>query len=200
MTPAKPSGGSDVYVSQEGLEEVLRGLRRHRGITQKQVADEAGVSPAAIARIEKGDRRPSLQMLGKLAPVFATTPRDLLAAAGRVAEGADVDEVLDEWPVAAMGPPLSAAADGVADLTDYSARHNQVAPMDALEPAPLPCGAPPGRPGAVRPAAAGAGDRGPARPARGPRGRGRAAPRRRRVARRARRVASRRGAPPSGAP
>jgi transcriptional regulator with XRE-family HTH domain len=142
MTPDKPSGGSDVYVSQAGLEEVLRGLRRRRGITQKQVADEAGVSPAAIARIEKGDRRPSLQMLGKLAPVFATTPRDLLDAAGQVAEGADVDEVLDEWPVAAMGPPLSAAADTDADLADYRAKHIQVAPMDALDPAPPPAGRP----------------------------------------------------------
>jgi transcriptional regulator with XRE-family HTH domain len=140
MTTEKPSGGSDVYVSQAGLEEVLRGLRRRRGITQKQVADEAGVSPAAIARIEKGDRRPSLQMLGKLAPVFAMTPRDLLDAAGRVAEGADVDELLDEWPLAAMGPVLSGPADADADLGDYSARHIQVGPIDALEPAPPPAG------------------------------------------------------------
>jgi transcriptional regulator with XRE-family HTH domain len=142
MSPEKPTGGSDVYVSQDGLEEVLRGLRRRRGITQKQVADEAGVSPAAIARIEKGDRRPSLQMLGKLAPVFATNPRDLLAAAGQVAEGADVDEVLDEWPVVAMGPPPSASADADADLGDYRARHIEVAPMDALDPAPPSAGRP----------------------------------------------------------
>jgi transcriptional regulator with XRE-family HTH domain len=140
MSPDKPSGGSDVYVSQAGLEQVLRGLRRRRGITQKQVADEAGVSPAAIARIEKGERRPSLQMLGKLAPVFGTTPRDLLDAAGRLAEGADVDEVLDEWPAAASGPDLSAAADADADLPGYQAQHIQVAPMDALDPAPPPLG------------------------------------------------------------
>jgi transcriptional regulator with XRE-family HTH domain len=140
MTTEKPSGGSDVYVSEAGLEEVLRGLRRRRGITQKQVADEAGVSPAAIARIEKGDRRPSLQMLGKLAPVFAMTPRDLLDAAGRVAEGAELDEVLDDWPAVAMGPVMSAAAEPDADLPDYRAHNIQVAPMDALDPAPPPSG------------------------------------------------------------
>jgi transcriptional regulator with XRE-family HTH domain len=185
MTPDKPSGGSDVYVSQDGLEEVLRGLRRRRGITQKQVADEAGVSPAAIARIEKGDRRPSLQMLGKLAPVFATTPRDLLDAAGQVAEGADVDEVLDERPVVAMGPPLSAVGRGRRPHRLPRAAHPG-RPDGRARPRPAPCGTPPGRHGAVRPAAAGAGDRGPARPARGPGGGGRAAPRRRRVARGAR--------------
>jgi transcriptional regulator with XRE-family HTH domain len=140
MTTEKPSGGSDVYVSQAGLEEVLRGLRRRRGITQKQVADEAGVSPAAIARIEKGDRRPSLQMLGKLAPVFAMTPRDLLDAAGRVAEGAELDEVLDDVPPVAMGPVMSAAAEPDADYGQYDARHLSVPPLEALEPAPPPGG------------------------------------------------------------
>jgi transcriptional regulator with XRE-family HTH domain len=140
MTTEKPSGGSDVYVSQAGLEEVLRGLRRRRGITQKQVADEAGVSPAAIARIEKGDRRPSLQMLGKLAPVFGTTPRDLLDAAGRVAEGAELDEVLDDWPAVAIGPVMSAAADEDADYGQYDAMHLSVPALEALDPAPSPVG------------------------------------------------------------
>jgi transcriptional regulator with XRE-family HTH domain len=135
MTPAKPSGGSDVYVSQEGLKEVLRGLRRHRGITQKQVADEAGVSPAAIARIEKGDRRPSLQMLGKLAPVFGTAPQDLLEAAGRVAGGADLDAVLDELPATADATLSPAAQLGVHFRPD--AVFASAAPMEAFdEPAP----------------------------------------------------------------
>jgi transcriptional regulator with XRE-family HTH domain len=140
MSSEKPSGGSDVYVSQEGLEEVLRGLRRRRGITQKQVADEAGVSPAAIARIEKGDRRPSLQMLGKLAPVFGTAPEDLLEAAGRVAEGAELDEVLDDLP-AVTDATFSPAAERQGAYSGPEAVLASAAPMEAFD-AP----APPGRP------------------------------------------------------
>jgi transcriptional regulator with XRE-family HTH domain len=140
MSPEKPSGGSDVYVSQTGLDEVLRGLRRRRGVTQKQVADEAGVSPAAIARIEKGDRRPSLQMLGKLAPVFGTTPEDVLEAAERVAEGTELDEALDGLPVVAMSPGPSPAEEA---RTAYTAQHLMATsspPMGAFEAAAPPPG------------------------------------------------------------
>jgi transcriptional regulator with XRE-family HTH domain len=140
MSSEKPSGGSDVYVSQEGLEEVLCGLRRRRGITQKQVADEAGVSPAAIARIEKGDRRPSLQMLGKLAPVFGTTPEDLLEAAGRVADGSELDQVLDDLP-AATGAAFSPAAEPRGGYSGPEAVFASAAPMEAFD-APAPPGPP----------------------------------------------------------
>jgi transcriptional regulator with XRE-family HTH domain len=140
MSSEKPSGGSDVYVSQEGLEEVLCGLRRRRGITQKQVADEAGVSPAAIARIEKGDRRPSLQMLGKLAPVFGTTPEDLLGAASQVAEGAELDEVLDDLP-AVTDATFSPAAKRQGGYCGPGAVFASAAPMEAFD-APAPPGPP----------------------------------------------------------
>ncbi|WP_018784613.1 helix-turn-helix transcriptional regulator [Micromonospora sp. CNB394] len=57
------------------VREVARTLRREReqaGLTQQALAGRAGISQAAIARIERGDRLPSL-----------TTAERLLAALGR---------------------------------------------------------------------------------------------------------------------
>jgi transcriptional regulator with XRE-family HTH domain len=140
MSSDTPTGGSDVYVSQDGLEEVLRGLRRRRGITQKQVADEAEVSPAAIARIEKGSRRPSRQMLGKLAPVFGATTEDLLQAAERVADGTDLDEALDGLPVWPSVAAMSPAAELQGDYGGPDPMSTSAPPMEALEAAPPPSG------------------------------------------------------------
>lgn len=94
----KPRRDSAAWSSQEGLDVVLRALRLRRKTTQKEVADTAEVSPAAIARIEAGDRRPSHEMLGKLAEAFATTAEGLEEAAAAVARGEDLETALDALP------------------------------------------------------------------------------------------------------
>ncbi len=109
MATDKPRRTSDVWVSQEYLDVVLRELRRRRQVTQKQIADEAQVSPAAIARLEKGDRRPSRSMLDKLAVVYQTTPEGMIEAAARIEQGADPDTALDGLPTVPADPPALAA-------------------------------------------------------------------------------------------
>jgi transcriptional regulator with XRE-family HTH domain len=130
MSSDKTRRTSDVWVSQAELDVVLRELRRRRQVTQKQIADEADVSPAAIARLEKGDRRPSLSMLGKLAPVFGTTAEGILEAAERVAAGEQVGAVLDDLPTAAFTP-----ADLPAEVT---AGYRLRAGAEASRPMALP--------------------------------------------------------------
>ncbi len=45
----------------------VKRLRRQRGWTQEELAKRVGVAPNTIARIETGNRRPSLTLLERLA-------------------------------------------------------------------------------------------------------------------------------------
>ncbi len=47
----------------------VRRLRNQRGWTQEELAKRVGVARATIARIETGNRRPSLTLLAQLAQV-----------------------------------------------------------------------------------------------------------------------------------
>lgn len=110
----KPRRTNPSWVSEEGLDTILRGLRERRGVTQKAIADAAEVSPAAITRLESGDRRPSRDVLGRLAAVFGTTLKDLIVAAGQLQQGEDLETVLDAIPAhgpASLAVPAEVAGD-----------------------------------------------------------------------------------------
>jgi transcriptional regulator with XRE-family HTH domain len=94
----KPRRTNPSWVTEKGLEMILRGLRERQGVTQKAIADAAEVSPAAITRLESGDRRPSRDVLGRLATVFGTTAEELIVAAEQLQAGEELDTVLDALP------------------------------------------------------------------------------------------------------
>lgn len=48
----------------------LKELRKAKGLTQHQLANELGISQQAYARYEKGDREPKISTLIKLADYF----------------------------------------------------------------------------------------------------------------------------------
>ena len=45
---------------------LVRDARRHRGLTQQQLAGRLGTSQSAIARIEQGGQNLTLELLGRL--------------------------------------------------------------------------------------------------------------------------------------
>src|SRR3712207_8441280 len=45
---------------------LVRDARRHRGLTQQQLAERLGTSQSAIARIEQGGQNLTLELLGRL--------------------------------------------------------------------------------------------------------------------------------------
>lgn len=53
--------------SENALGDTLRRRRRERKLTLQQLADQSGVSRAAISKIERGDSSASTPVLGKLA-------------------------------------------------------------------------------------------------------------------------------------
>ena len=53
--------------------EILRTLRKERGLTQQQLADKLGVSYSTVSMYERGNRRPDLEMMARIAEFFGVT-------------------------------------------------------------------------------------------------------------------------------
>ena len=72
-------------MNTKGFGPYLRGLRRHRDLSLKQVEREAGVSNAYLSQIERDLRKPPHpEILKRLAEVYDVPSNDLLIAAGYV--------------------------------------------------------------------------------------------------------------------
>ena len=56
----------DTITAMTRIGSLVRDARRHRGLTQQQLADRLGTSQSAIARIEQGNQNLTLELLGRL--------------------------------------------------------------------------------------------------------------------------------------
>ncbi|WP_344562623.1 XRE family transcriptional regulator [Streptomyces axinellae] len=63
----------------------LRELRRRRGTTLAELAEETGINESTLSRLEGGTRKPTLEMLLPLAEVYAV-PLDELVGAPRTGD------------------------------------------------------------------------------------------------------------------
>ncbi|APZ55057.1 helix-turn-helix domain-containing protein [Salipiger abyssi] len=61
------------------LSQRLARLRAERGLTLDQLAEQSGVSRAALSRLEKGEVSPTAEVLGKLCAAYGMTMSRLLA-------------------------------------------------------------------------------------------------------------------------
>ena len=68
----------------EGNEEIGPLLRRLRGeLSLRDVTRRTGISASYLSQIERGDRRPGSNMIGKLAAVYNVDCNELMKRAGR---------------------------------------------------------------------------------------------------------------------
>lgn len=65
-----------------GQDKTVRGLREARGLTQRDVAQEAGIGERSVRRLECGDM-PNVSTLRAVAKVLRVPESDLLLALGR---------------------------------------------------------------------------------------------------------------------
>jgi transcriptional regulator with XRE-family HTH domain len=65
----------------------LRRLRHAKGISQKDLAHEAGINRSYMSRLEKGASYPGLEIIAKLATVLEVEPTELIKVAGRQPKG-----------------------------------------------------------------------------------------------------------------
>lgn len=56
----------------------IRRIRGRKGITQEQLALDAGLNRAYVGYIERGERNPSTDTLVKIARALKVSPKDLL--------------------------------------------------------------------------------------------------------------------------
>jgi transcriptional regulator with XRE-family HTH domain len=61
---------------------VARRIRKHRGLTLVTVAQQAGISPSLLSRVETGDVSASLETIIALADVLGVRPAMLLQEVG----------------------------------------------------------------------------------------------------------------------
>jgi transcriptional regulator with XRE-family HTH domain len=60
------------------LGEKLRILRQRQGLTSRQLGEILGVSHGHILRIEKGEKRPSVDLVAKIAQFFNVSTDQLI--------------------------------------------------------------------------------------------------------------------------
>ena len=61
----------------------LRRLRYAKGISQEDLAYEAGINRSYMSKLEKGVSYPGLEIIAKLATVLEVEPAELLIVSGR---------------------------------------------------------------------------------------------------------------------
>lgn len=71
--PTKPETPRAVFAAN------IRRIRERRGLTQEQLGWASGIHQTAVARIESGERRPTLETIFKLAQGLEVPPADLFA-------------------------------------------------------------------------------------------------------------------------
>ncbi|HEX2253044.1 MAG TPA: helix-turn-helix transcriptional regulator [Thermoanaerobaculia bacterium] len=93
--PANPKG--DLPVEHVG--PAMRVIRRSKGLTQKDVAERAGVTRAMLSAYERGHRRPSLKTLVRILGALDVTLAELGRAVEKIAEdGSPRGEVRNAKP------------------------------------------------------------------------------------------------------
>jgi len=60
----------------------VRRYRKLKGMTQEQLALEAGMERSYVSDLERGERNPSVRALGRLAVALSVEPSRLLESAG----------------------------------------------------------------------------------------------------------------------
>ena len=61
------------------LGENVRTLRRERGLSQEELAFQAGMKRSYLSDLERGTRNPTVRALGRLAEALAIDPARLIA-------------------------------------------------------------------------------------------------------------------------
>jgi transcriptional regulator with XRE-family HTH domain len=67
-----------VQTAEDLFGQVLREVRRTRGLSQEELAFESGYHPTYIGQLERGKKSPSLRAIMQLAKVLGTPGSELL--------------------------------------------------------------------------------------------------------------------------
>jgi transcriptional regulator with XRE-family HTH domain len=74
---------------REAFAANVRRLRHAKGISQEDLAHEAGINRSYMSKLEKGASYPGLEIIAKLATVLECEPAELLRVPAAKGERAD---------------------------------------------------------------------------------------------------------------
>jgi transcriptional regulator with XRE-family HTH domain len=66
------------YVSMAAQRQYFKEWRKHRGLTQEQLAERIGIARSYLTKIERGDRRYDQPFLEAAADALRCSPADLI--------------------------------------------------------------------------------------------------------------------------
>ena len=69
-------------MNQKNIGEFLKCLRKEKGLTQEQFAEQLGVTDKAVSRWETGKGYPDIETIEEIAKIFNVTINDVLS--GRI--------------------------------------------------------------------------------------------------------------------
>jgi transcriptional regulator with XRE-family HTH domain len=75
----EPGDSKRVDAAAKEFSQRLNKTRERQGLTQAQLAERSGLTPAAISQLESGDRKPTFPTIIRLAEALKTSPNDLMA-------------------------------------------------------------------------------------------------------------------------
>ncbi|UOQ90124.1 XRE family transcriptional regulator [Agromyces endophyticus] len=78
--PAESPSDPPIDRMLDGVAARLRALRTRRGLTLAELSEETGISTSTLSRLESGGRRPTLDLLIRLAAVYRASLDDLVGA------------------------------------------------------------------------------------------------------------------------
>ena len=84
---------------EEGPPTFLRAWRKHRDLTQGELASLVGTNQNMIGYLEKGERTVSVEWLRKIAPALKTTPGMLIDGDPAILD-LDIIQMLANAPIA----------------------------------------------------------------------------------------------------
>jgi HTH-type transcriptional regulator, competence development regulator len=87
-------------VKDRGLGTRLRNLRAKTGLGIKKVAPELGISYTYLSKLENDEKKPSEELIARIADYYGDAADELLVAAGRVP--AEVLSILQRDPEKAI--------------------------------------------------------------------------------------------------
>jgi transcriptional regulator with XRE-family HTH domain len=158
-----PRGARD-WDAQElaGLAAHIRAQRGNQSVTQRRLAEQAGITQGHLSRIERGLCRPDAATLGKLADALGTSPARLLALAGQVASDYDSRGILRQYRTArSMSQSELAARMGTAESCIGMWETSRRPPLARRRQLVAVLGIPPALLGLTRPPAPGSGPEAP---------------------------------------
>jgi transcriptional regulator with XRE-family HTH domain len=93
-------------MTSETLGATLRQMRHERGLSQQALAERSGVSRNFLAQVERGESRPTVATLTRIADGLGTTVSELLGEEVQTSPPADTVPVPLVADRIAAGPPL----------------------------------------------------------------------------------------------